>query len=93
MAILGCLKKSLYLTCFLGTFITPFFAVFAKQLISVYAFLQDSVIALMKSIFLIFRRTKIEKSPKLIFLQNDDRGSFEKERALAKMTSARFAVF
>ena len=58
-----------------------------------YAFLQDSVNALTKSVFLIFCGIKNEERKKLIFLQNDDSGIFEKERALAKMTSARFAVF
>ena len=77
-------EKSLYLTCFLGPFINPFFAVFAKQLISVYAFLCDSVIALMKSVLPICSRTKIREGQKLIFWQNDDSGIFEKERALAK---------
>jgi len=48
-------EKSLYLTYFLGRFFTLFWVTFEKQHFSLYAFLQDSVIALMESLSQIFR--------------------------------------
>ena len=86
-------EKVPLLNAFWGTFLQPVFWGFWKITYFCGCVFCDSVIALMESIFLIFCGAKIEERQKLIFLKNDNSGILEKERALAKMTSARFAVF
>ena len=81
------------LNIFFAPFFQPALGNLGEIAFFLVCFLQDSVIALMKSAFLIFCGTKIEERQKLIFLKTDNSGIFEKERALVIMASARFVLF